>query len=76
MDDVLCMRNGGVDKLNEFLEYLNTLYPSIRFTLENGGTSINFLDMNIDISDGIHHAINFFRKPTATETTIPSSLFT
>ena len=54
VDDVLCMWNGGVDKLNKFPAYLNSLYPSIRFTLEIGGTSINFLDMNMDTVSYTH----------------------
>ena len=53
-DDVLCTWAGLQDLLSEFLAYLNRRYPSIKFTLEVGGLLMNFLDLSIFITDGVH----------------------
>jgi hypothetical protein len=55
VDDVLCTWIGPRDRINEFLKYLNTLYPSVQFTSEVGGPNINFLDLSISARDGQRH---------------------
>ena len=74
VDDILCAWTGPQELLGEFLEYLNKIYPSIKFTLEIGGSSINFLDLNISNRDG-NHDFTIFRKHTATDTLIHGSSF-
>jgi len=49
VDDVLCVWEGSDAQLYEFLDLLNSLEPSITFTLEIGGDSINFLDLTISL---------------------------
>jgi len=74
VDDVLCLWTGPVDLLNDFLNFLNSLYPSIKFTLEVGGKIINFLDLSITINTG-KHEFSIFRKPTYTDITIDGSSY-
>jgi len=56
------------------LELLNSHYLSIKFTLELGGSKINFLDLTISVNDG-KHTFSIFRKPTHTDGTIHNSSF-
>jgi hypothetical protein len=74
VDDVLCLWTGSVPQLHEFLHFLNSLYPSITFTLEVGGKSINFLDLSITIHEG-KHEFEVFRKPTYTDIAIDGSSY-
>jgi len=61
VNDILCSWTGPLPFLHNFLSFinslypsikftLNSLYPSIKFTLEMGGLKINFLDITISIS--------------------------
>lgn len=74
VDDVLCLWTGSVPRLHEFLAFLNSLYPSIKFTLEVGGHKINFLDLSISLHEG-KHEFSIFRKPTYTDITIDGSSY-
>lgn len=49
VDDILCVWNGSEDQLRKFLDSLNSLEPTISFTLEIGGRSLNFLDLTISL---------------------------
>ena len=74
VDDVLCLWTGPVDQLKDFLEFLNSLYPSIKFTLEVGDKSINFLDLSISLHAG-KHEFGIFRKPTYSDISIDGSSY-
>lgn len=45
--DVFCIYNGHNNSLSALLDTLNSFHPNIKFTLEIGGKTINFLDMKI-----------------------------
>lgn len=75
MDDVIACFTGTQRQLNLFLNYINSIHPNIKFTVETEKDGkINFLDLTL-----IHHKnkINFdiFRKPTFTDTTISNTSF-
>lgn len=53
------------ESANLFLDTLNTLHPSIKFTVEAGNKSLAFLDINISI-DGQTLSTSVYRKPTHT----------
>ena len=74
VDDVLCLWTGNLADLNLLLDFLNSRYPSIKFTMEVGGESINFLDLNIDITQG-EFQFSIFRKPTSTDVAIDGASF-
>lgn len=71
VDDILCLWTGTNRQLNTFLEHLNSHHKNMQFTMELGGKSINFLDLNIDITTNTH-IFKIYRKPTTTDTVIPS----
>ena len=74
VDDVVCAWTGTDTELKDFLSLINSHYPSIQFTLEKGGSSINFLDLSITLKNGTHK-FNIFRKPTYTDVVIDGSSF-
>jgi len=39
VDDIFCIWNGSISELQNFHRHLNSLEPSIKLTLEMGGTS-------------------------------------
>lgn len=47
IDDILCIWSGSMDTLNNFLERLNTIHPTIHFTWETSESSITFLDLDL-----------------------------
>ena len=59
----------GFQRTKWFFQFINSLYPSIKFTLEVGGKSINFLDFSINLHEG-KHTFGIFRKPTYSGITI------
>lgn len=75
VDDIICCFNGSDRQLQNFLKHLNTLHPSIKFTIETEkDQSLNFLDLKISrIQNKL--AFSIFRKPTYTDTTIHNSSF-
>ena len=74
VDDVLCTWTGHRDLCLEFLAYLNKHYPSIKFTLEVGGTSINFLNLTVSERDGVYE-FEVYRKDTSTDGLVHGSSF-
>ena len=74
VDDVLCMWIGQPSQLHNFLNFLNSHHPSIKFTMEIGDKQINFLDLSISLNNNKHH-FDIFRKPTCTDITIHGSSY-
>ena len=69
VDDIFIIYQHGDEKFIEFLNFINNLIPSIKFTVEyeeNG--KIPFLDVLV-IHDNINHGFSFtvYRKPMNTE---------
>ena len=74
VDDVLCLWGGSLTELQDFLAFINSFYSKIQFTLEIGGSTINFLDLSITITNG-HYDFAIYRKPTYSDTIIHGSSF-
>jgi hypothetical protein len=72
VDDVLMIWTGSERQLNSFFNAVNSLNKNIQFTMEIGGNCINFLDLSISILNNQLH-FDIFRKPTFTDTVIPSN---
>ena len=53
-------------KLNEFITYLNSKHPTIKFTHESSTTQINFLDTTVKINDSRNLYTTSYEKPTDT----------
>ena len=74
VDDVVCLWNGSLADLDSFLQFINSRYPTIQFTLEIGGKSINFLDLSISLVND-HHEFNIHRKNTCTDISIHATSY-
>ena len=64
--DIFCIWDGPVESINEFLEFLNSFYTSIDFTVDIGGFKLNFLDLTLTL---LSNQFNFeiYRKETTTD---------
>ena len=47
-DDIFDLRTQGTAKLLEFTDFINSLYPTIKFTLVYSEVSLNVLDLMVD----------------------------
>ncbi|MCP3932107.1 MAG: hypothetical protein GY705_23795, partial [Bacteroidetes bacterium] len=52
IDDILAIFTCSKQELNTFLNWLNNLHPTIKFTMETGENGLAFLDTFIKIQDG------------------------
>ena len=65
-----CFVNKQIDT---FLQYLNTVYPNIKFTMElEFNNLINFLDLTLKKINN-RHQFSIYHKPSHTDITIHSS---
>ena len=51
-DDIFDLWTQGQSKLIEFTEFTNSLYPTIKFTLVYSPTSLNVLDLTLNLVEG------------------------
>ena len=77
VDDIFAIWSYGKEHLDTFLNYLNNIHPSIKFTIqpEDDKHSLSFLDIALTRNhDGtLNHAV--FRKPTHTDRYLNYRLF-
>ena len=71
VDDVLCCWTGTTRQLEQFFTFINSQNSNIKFTMELGNKSINYLDLNIQLNEGAH-LFDIYRKPTSTDVIIPA----
>ena len=65
IDDIWSVWLHGLDKLREFVYYLNSRHPRITFTWEASESSVNFLDVTTVLT-GSSISTDLFIKPTDT----------
>ena len=52
LDDFFCVWDAGKEKLNEFLEFMNSFHNTIKFTMDCSNERINFLDVSLYKKNG------------------------
>ena len=62
-DDIFDLWTQGYSKLIEFTEFINSLYPTIKFTLVHSPTSLNVLDLTLNLVEG-YIQTDIYSKPT------------
>ena len=62
IDDIFFIWTEGENKLESFLQRLNTFHPNLKFTHEKSKTSINFLDFVVRIN-GDKFETDLYSKP-------------
>ena len=63
IDDIFFIWAHGENSLKNFMMEFNNFNPNIKFTYEFSETSINFLDLNVKLSDGKLQT-SLYVKPT------------
>ena len=86
IDDILMVWTHGEEKLDEFIKNLNSIHSTTKPTSERSATSIPFLDVNIQLHDGIEtdlyynptdkhqYLLHSSSQPNHTKRSIPYSL--
>ena len=62
-DDILDIWTQGLDKLFEFTDFNNSLYPTIKFELVYPTSQINVLDLTLNLKEGFIYT-NIYAKLT------------
>ena len=62
-DDICVIWTEGLDKLRIFIDYLNSIHPTIKFTSSHSNSCIPFLDANVSLNNGIIKT-DLYSKPT------------
>ena len=65
VDDIFCVFDARNDKHLEFMQFLNTRHPNLTFTCETGPTKLPFLDVMLEMNNGMP-IFSVFRKETYT----------
>ena len=66
IDDVFFIWTHGEEKLETFINFLNSSHKTIKFTGEHSRESISFLDVKVSVSEGGVLRTDLFCKPTDT----------
>ena len=63
IDDIFLIWPHGKNSLIKFIEHLNTVHPTIKFTSDISDTQISFLDLSIYINESTLYT-RLYTKPT------------
>ena len=64
IDDIFMIWTKGLDNLNIFIDYLNNIHPSIKFTSSHSSTNVSFLDVNVSLTNDGNISTDLYTKPT------------
>ena len=65
IDDIFMVWTHGEEKLKDFLKELNIFHETIKFTAEASKETVNFLDVQVSLKDGVF-STDLYVKPTDT----------
>ncbi len=68
IDDVFMIWTHNIVELKKFIDHLNSVHPTIKFTAEWSETEINFLDTTVKVSEERKLYTTLYTKPTDTHT--------
>ena len=71
-DDIFDLWQQGLAALNSFTEYINSLYPTIKFELVYSEYKLNVLDVTLHLVDGFIQT-DVYSKPTDSHLYLPPS---
>ena len=71
-DDVFDVWTQGLAKRLQFTDYINSLYPTIKFELVHSESSLHVLDLTLHLQDGFI-ATDIYAKPTDSHLYLPYS---
>ena len=65
IDDIFCIWLHGQDTLIKFIDHINSIHDSIRVTANWSENSVDYLDTNVSVNNGVIET-DLFSKPTDT----------
>ena len=76
IDDCLCVWSHGAEALTAYFEYVNTVHPTIKFTMERSDSAeptgqIPYLDTLLSVSSDGHYTTQLYIKPVAASIILP-----
>ena len=71
-DDIIDVWKQGLPKLLEFTDFINALYPTIKFELVYSETELNVLDLTLRLENGFI-STDVYAKPTDSHLYLPYS---
>ena len=71
-DDIFDLWQQGLSALNSFTDYINSLYPTIKFELVFSENKLNVLDVTLHLVDGFIQT-DVYSKPTDSHLYLPPS---
>ena len=66
IDDIFLIWTHGQNELDKFVDYLNSLHDTIKFTSESSTKEVNFLDTTVKIDSNRKLITTLYNKPTDT----------
>ena len=70
IDDIFCLWQHGEEELEKFTTHLNSVYETIKFTIEKLRTSVSFLDTEVHLDDNRIYT-TIYVKPTDRNNYLP-----
>ena len=64
IDDIFMIWTEGLDNLKIFIDYLNNIHSTIKFTSSHSFTNIPFLDVSVSLTDDGSLSTDLYTKPT------------
>ena len=64
IDDIFMIWTEGLDNLKIFIDYLNNIHPTIKFTISHSSTNVSFLDVNVSLTNDGNISTDLYTKPT------------
>ena len=64
IDDIFMNWTEGLDKLKIFIDYLNNIHPTIKFTSSHSSTNIPFLEVSVSLTNDSSISTYLYTKPT------------
>ena len=64
IDDIFMIWTQGLDNLKIFIDYLNNIHSTIKFTSSHSSTNIPFLDVSVSLTNDGSISTDLYTKPT------------
>ena len=64
IDDIFMIWTESPENLKIFIDYLNNIHPTIKFTSSHSPTSVPFLDVNVSLTSDGNINTDLYTKPT------------
>ena len=64
IDDIFMIWTEGLDNLKTFIDYLNNIHSTIKFTSSHSSINIPFLDVSVSLTNDGSISTDLYTKPT------------